>query len=123
MMKLILLVLMFPVFALAQSSPAPTSGVQGVILVGPVMGGPTREGTPDAKPLPEMEFVVKQGERVVTSFRTDQEGHFRVSLSPGHYSVVRKERNSAVGFYGPFEVEVGQGKMASVQWKCDSGIR
>lgn len=124
MMKSILSVLLtFPLFALAQSRPAPASGVQGVILVGPVMGGPTREGAPDAKPLPATEFVVKQGDRVVTSFRTDQEGHFQVSLGPGHYSVMRKEGNGAMGFYGPFEIEVGQGKMASVEWKCDSGMR
>ena len=59
------------------------AGVQGVILIGPVMGGPTREGAPEAKPLPEMEFVVKQGERVVTSFRTDQGGPLQGVVRPG----------------------------------------
>lgn len=123
MMKSILSVLLtFPLFALAQSSPAPASGVEGVILISPVMGGPTREGAPDAKPLPATEFVVQQGDRVVTSFRTDEKGHFKVSLGAGHYSVVRKEK-SAVGSYGPFEVEVSEGKMKSVQWRCDSGMR
>ncbi len=124
MMKPILFsLLLLPVLALAQSSPAPTSGVQGLILIGPVTGGPTRQGTPDAKALPETEFVVKQGDRVVTSFRTDKDGHFKVSLGPGHFSVMRKEGAGAVGFYGPFEVEVEKGKMENVEWKCDSGLR
>ena len=111
-----------PLLALAQSDPAPASGVEGSILISPVTGGPVRQGAADTKPLPATEFLVKQGDRVVTSFKTDAEGRFRVSLGPGHYSVVRKER-SAVGSYGPFEVEVAAGKMSTVQWKCDTGLR
>ncbi len=108
----------------AQSTPssAAGSGIEGSILISPVMGGPTRQGAVDAKPLPDTEFVVTQGDRVVTSFRTDQEGHFKVSLGSGHYRVVRKEK-SALGSYGPFAVDVSEGKMKTVQWKCDSGMR
>ncbi len=109
--------LALPGLALAQAS-----GLEGSILISPVMGGPTRQGAADAKPLPDAEFVVKQGETVVTSFRTDAEGHFSVSLGPGHYAVMKKE-SGAMGSFGPFEVEVAAGKMKSVQWKCDSGIR
>ena len=121
----LLLLLMSSALVLAQSSPALTaaSGVDGQISVSPVSGGPTRQGMPDAKPLPDVEFVVKQGDRVVTSFRTDSEGRFRISLGPGHYSIVRKEGNSAIGSFGPFEVDVTKAKMTSVQWKCDTGIR
>ncbi len=118
--QLLLALLLLPLLGVAQSSGE--SGIEGSILVSPVMGGPTRQGAPDAKPLPQTEFVVKQGESVVTTFQTDEQGHFRVSLGAGHYSVVKREKG-AMGFFGPFEVDVPSGKMKTVQWKCDSGIR
>jgi hypothetical protein len=80
-------------------------------------------GASDAKPLANMEFVVRQGDRAVTSFTTDDAGNFRVHLPPGHYSVAGTEEKRGSGFFGPFEVDVATGKMKSVQWKCDSGIR
>ncbi|MEO8439629.1 MAG: hypothetical protein ABI540_05340 [Spartobacteria bacterium] len=113
--------------ALAQT-PSPTfdfspTGISGVISISPIQGGPTRQETPDAKPLSEMAFEVKQGSREIKIFRTDDSGHFRVELAPGHYTIVRKDWKAAVGSYGPFEVEVAKGKMTNVEWKCDSGLR
>lgn len=116
----LLLLLALPGFALAQSS-APT-GLEGVILISPVMGGPIRPGGADAKPLAQTEFAVKQGDKVVATFTTDAQGHFKLSLGPGHYAVVKK-KPGAIGSYGPFEVEVAAGKMKTVEWKCDSGVR
>lgn len=122
MNQLIFLALLaFPALALAQQ-PAASAGLEGTILISPVMGGPTRQGASDSKPLPQTEFVVKQGDEVVASFRTDAQGRFRISLGAGHYSVVKKEKG-AMGSFGPFEVEVTAGKMKTVQWQCDSGIR
>ncbi len=121
MFKLILLALFaLPLLTLAQPA-APASGLEGSVVIGPVSGGPIRKDTPDSKPLPETDFVVKQGDKVVASFRTDAQGQFRVNLAPGHYSVVKKDKGH-VGFFGPFEAEVTSGKMRSVQWKCDSGL-
>jgi len=87
------------------------------------MGGPTRQGTPDSRPLANIAFEVKQGDRVITTFQTDGEGHFRQLLTPGQYTVVRKDLKSSIGHYGPFDVSVSPGKMTAVQWKCDTGIR
>lgn len=70
-----------------------------------------------------MDFEVRQGEGVIQSFRTDDLGQFRADLKPGHYTIIRKNWKSAVGFFGPFEVDVTQGKMKKVEWRCDSGIR
>jgi hypothetical protein len=115
-----------PLLALAQSpttpAPAVRSGLEGSIFISPVLGGPTRQGMPDAKPLPQIEFIVRQGDRVVTTFRTDDDGRFRVTLPPGRYTVERKDKMVS-GFYGPFQVEVAPATMKTVQWKCDSGIR
>ena len=112
-------------FAQAQPSPAgdDSTGVEGTISIAPIQGGPIRQGAPDSKPLARMAFEVKQAGRVVKSFQTGEQGEFHLILPPGHYTIVRKDRPSAVGFYGPFEVEVAPGKMKKVQWQCDSGLR
>ena len=107
----------------ATPSPGAANGIEGVISAGPVHGGPSRQGVADSRPLANMAFEVKQGARVIASFQTDDRGHFRVFLSPGHYTIKRKDYSSAVGSYGPFEVDVSQGKMVSVQWTCDTGLR
>jgi hypothetical protein len=117
----------FLCFAHAQMSPSPeasnNTGVEGTITMSPVMGGPTRQDTPDSKPLANVAFDVKQGDRVITSFQTDDQGHFRQPLAPGQYTISRKDVKSSIGFYGPFEVSVSSGKMTAVQWHCDTGIR
>jgi hypothetical protein len=101
------------------------SGIEGVILMGPTHGGPLREGTPDSKPLANIKFnVQREGEeKPVTSFTTDGEGKFRVAVPAGKYSVIRDGGKRGIGNYGPFEIEVAAGKMSSVQWHCDSGMR
>lgn len=111
--------------AQSQSTPGEkgSTGVAGIISISPVQGGPTRQGAPDSKPLGNMAFVVKQGDNVIKSFQTDSAGRFRVDLQPGHYTIVRKDWTGAIGSYGPFEVAVSEGKMTSVDWKCDSGLR
>ena len=108
-----------------KSTPAPdhVTGIEGTIAISPVQGGPTRQGVPDSRPLSHTTFEVKQGDRVITSFQTDEHGHFRLTLGPGHYVISRKDWKSAIGSYGPFEVEVNQGNMTAVSWTCDTGIR
>jgi hypothetical protein len=122
----ILLALCFGLAAPAQVPTAMTeaeTGIEGVISISPVQGGPTRQGIADSRPLANTSFVVKSGEHEVTSFETDGQGRFRVLLQPGHYVVSRKDWHAAVGSYGPFEVDVNKGRMTNVQWKCDTGIR
>jgi hypothetical protein len=99
------------------------TGIEGVIMISPAMPGPAREGMPDTKPVANVTWVVQTEKAVVASFNTDSEGRFRVSLPPGHYTVSRKEHMSRIGHYGPFEVDVAPGKMTTVEWKCDSGMR
>ena len=89
----------------------------------PIHGGPVREGARESAPLAHVNFQVKQGDKIISSFTTDDAGHFRVLVPAGHYSIVRKDRTAAIGAFGPFEVEVSAGKMASVNWQCDSGLR
>jgi hypothetical protein len=105
------------------SSPAAGTGIEGTILISPAQGGPTRQGASDSKALPNTAFIVQQGERTVASFVTDAQGAFRVSLPPGHYTIVKKDWKGGMGSFGPFAVDVIQGQLKSVQWTCDTGIR
>ena len=112
-------------FSLAQTQPTPDTrtGVEGVITVSPVHGGPARLGVPNSRPLTNTDFVVKNDKGPVTSFTTDDQGQFRVSLAPGHYTVSIKQRRGVIGRYGPFDVDVVAGQMTKVEWQCDTGMR
>jgi hypothetical protein len=105
------------------ASPEAQTGLEGSITLRNIAGGPVRVGVPNEKPLANITFVVKMGDTAVGSFTTDEQGRFRISLPPGHYSVSRKDWKSAVGFYGPFEVEVAGGVMKNVHWNCDTGLQ
>ena len=99
------------------------TGIEGLIMISPTQPGPIRADSPGSKPLTNTAFVVETQKGQVSSFTTDDQGHFRISLPPGHYRVSIKEKKHAIGHFGPFEVDVVPGKMANVQWECDSGIR
>lgn len=114
--------------SLAQSSsPTPLpllpSGFEGIITVGPVHGGPIQIGMPDSRPLAAVEFIVANEKGPVTSFTTDEHGHFRVSVEPGHYTVTKKDARRGIGRFGPFDAYVQAREMTKVEWNCDSGIR
>ena len=106
-----------------QTPSAGESGIEGVITISPANPGPTRIDAAASIPLADATFAVERNNDVVTSFVTDDQGRFRVSLQPGHYKISVKGRKSSIGRFGPFEVDVSPGKMTNVQWECDSGIR
>jgi hypothetical protein len=102
---------------------APTTGIEGVISIGPVHGGPARAGEADSAPLVKATFDVSSSAGTVASFETGDTGHFRVALAPGHYSIQRRGAKKKVGGCGPFEVEVPAEGFKKIQWNCDSGLR
>ena len=106
-----------------QTQSALETGIEGVITIGPVQAGPVRADAPSSRPLANTAFVVENQKGNVASFTTDENGHFRMPLAPGHYKVSLKQRTSTIGRYGPFEIDVVPGQMTKVQWQCDSGIR
>jgi hypothetical protein len=106
-----------------QTPSAGESGIEGIITISPANPGPTRVDAPASIPLANATFAVEKNNGEVTSFITDEQGRFRVSLPPSHYKISLKGRKSSIGHFGPFEVDVAPGKMTNVQWECDSGIR
>ena len=99
------------------------SGIQGIITISPARPGPVKIDAPGSVPLANATFVIEDNNREMASFTTDDQGHFRTALPPGHYKVSLKGRKSSIGRFGPFEVDVVSGRMTNVQWECDSGIR
>jgi hypothetical protein len=91
--------------------------------MGPVHGGPVRAGEADSAPLVKATFDVSSSAGAVASFETDDTGHFRVALAPGHYSIQPRGPKKKVGGCGPFEVEVPADGFKKIRWDCDSGMR
>ena len=111
----------------AETQPTPPpeagTGLEGSISLHTISGGPVKQGVPDSKPLANTTFDVKKGDLTVASFTTDDQGRFRISLPPGHYSISKKDWKSRVGFYGPFKVDIAAGQIKKVQWNCDTGMQ
>jgi hypothetical protein len=110
-------------FLPGQTQSGSETGIEGVITIDPTRPGPVRADAPSSRPLANTTFVVENQKGETTSFTTDDQGHFRTLLAPGHYKVSLKGRTSSIGRYGPFEVDVVAGQMTKVQWQCDSGMR
>ena len=106
----------------AQTPTQGPSGIEGVIMVSPSRPGPIRKDSPSAAPAGNLHFVVKKEDARVASFTTDAEGHFQISLPPGHYTVLREDPGARIGHW-QFEVDVVAGSIAKVNWTGDSGMR
>ena len=118
------LLLTFGSVSSGQMEPDRGTGIEGVITVSPIRPGRIRAGSdiPNAAPLPNAVFTVGNEKGVVTSFTTDRECRFRVSLKPGHYVIVLAEHRFPRPC-GPFEIDVESAKMTKVEWRCDTGMR
>jgi uncharacterized membrane protein YvbJ len=115
---------MSAVFSSAQAQSQSPTGIEGVITVSPIRPGPIRAGAyiPNRGPFANTTFVIQSEKATVSLFTTDDQGRFRVSLAPGHYTVSPKQQGDLAAA-GPFDVDVVAGKMTQVEWRCDSGMR
>jgi len=118
------LLLTYGSVSFGQIEPDRATGIEGVITVSPTRPGPIRAGSdiPNAAPLPNALFSVENEKGKVTSFTTDSQGRFRVSLKPGHYVIALAEHRFPRPC-GPFEIDVEPAKMTKVEWRCDTGMR
>lgn len=115
--------LLLLVAAIGCSNPASSSsdsGVQGTAVYGPTcpvqrVGGPSCE-----RPYSGV-IVFKQGGKQVATVRSAQNGAFRVSLSPGTYTV--GSNGTGFPFVKPLDVVVQPHDYTTITVMFDSGIR
>ena len=116
------LIALFAMTAVAETTPAATSGIEGTVLVSPSRPGPITKDGPSVAPVRNVQFLVKAGDATVKTFTTDSEGRFQVVLPPGHYVIVREGAAPRIGRWR-FEADVVAGQMTKVNWTADSGMR
>jgi hypothetical protein len=106
--------------AYATAGTTPASGLQGVVMRGPI-SPVCRAGVPCDAPA-RVTLVFSRSGAVKARVRTSAKGRFRVALRPGRYAVRTTER---VGMrpIEPRLVTVPAGRYASVTFHIDTGIR
>jgi hypothetical protein len=105
------------------ASPQPVTGIEGTVTISPIQGGPTKAGVPDSAPLADTSFIVETPAGKVATFKTDQQGRFRVELAPGKY-VIKIQRPQMKGpGCGLSDIEVTATGFKKVSLNCDTGIR
>ena len=104
-------------------NPEATSGIAGVVLIGPQCPVVTADD-----PCPDLPFaatiaVRDDAGRLVCLTRSGNDGHFRVGLPPGVYELVPENGEFELPYAQPQTVTVVAGRYAEVQVSYDSGIR
>lgn len=105
-------------------SQSGSSGIEGIVTIGPTCPGPVRIGDTECadKPYLASISILDSAGKPVTSVQTDKNGYYRIPLSAGKYTLV-PESTSALPFADKQEVEVLPGTYISVDIHYDSGMR
>lgn len=113
----------------APAKPVPsaerTSGIEGTIVLGPtcpVERFPQEPGCGDRPYQATVQVKTADGSTVVTEFKSDASGAFKVSLAPGTYLLV-PEQGKVFPRAGTQEVVVAQNAFTHVTIQYDSGMR
>ncbi len=111
------------------TKPAPpaarTSGIEGTIVLGPtcpVERFPQEPGCGDRPYQATVQVKTADGSTVVTEFKSDASGAFKVSLAPGTYLLV-PEQGKVFPRAATQEVVVAQNAFTHVTIQYDSGMR
>jgi hypothetical protein len=94
------------------------AGIRGLAVISPAC---PVEPCSVAEPPYEGSFVVRKGDNVVATVKTDSKGRFEVRLEPGAY--VLQSEAEALPLLKPVEVTVREHELTNVNLAFDSGIR
>ena len=116
-----ILIILLATCSFQEAAPA-ESGVEGQVYLGP-MCPLVQAGQPcPNQPYQTTLTVNGQDGRRITQVQTDQQGHFKVSLRPGSYSL-HPESPNAVSFAADQVFGVISGQFTQLTVTYDSGIR
>lgn len=104
---------------------AERSGVEGRVLAGPTCPVEIEASPCPARPVQTKVRVLaaSPGNTPVTTFRTEEDGTFRVPLDPGDYLLVPEIEDTGALFAKPTTVTVPADGFVQVDVFLDTGIR
>jgi hypothetical protein len=105
--------------------PSTRSGVEGRVLAGPTCPVEIEASPCPARPVQTTVRVLaaSPGNAAVTTFRTEEDGTFRVPLDPGVYLLVPAIEDTGALFAKPTNVTVPAEGYVRVDVFLDTGIR
>jgi hypothetical protein len=105
----------------ARSTPT-DSGIEGQVLIGPVCPVVIQGQECPDQPHQASLTILKFNGRVVKRFETNPQGHFRIPLAPGEYTL-RPESPNGMPYAGEQNFTVLPGQFTQIIVNFDSGIR
>jgi hypothetical protein len=100
------------------------TGIKGQVMMGPITPGPAVVGAADEAPFRAVFQVFDAESKLVTRFKSDENGNFTVPLPPGNYTIV-PDKSAPFPYPGQQRktVKVPEGGFADVVLRFDSGMR
>jgi hypothetical protein len=109
--------------AACASEPSMSSGIDGIVLYGPVCPVETVSSPcPDRPYQADVRIVERTSGRTVATVRSGDDGRFRIALEPGEYTL-QAVADTPIGGGKPVDVTVVAGEYVQVTVPVDSGIR
>ena len=102
--------------------PGAPQGIEGVALLGPLCPVQTEENPCPDRPYEAWVQVLSTAGRLVTRFRTGDDGRFRIGLRPGHY-ILAPESGDPFPAAREQAVDVAHGLYTEIVISFDTGIR
>ncbi len=102
------------------------SGIRGSVLLGPtcpVQRVPSDPACADKPYKATLSLTSADGSRVITTFTSDEEGNFSLSVTPGTYRIRSASSSSVWPRCASGDILVPPDVYAKVRVSCDTGIR
>ncbi len=109
--------------ASTQPSPALTSGIRGIVLLGPTCAAQPADASPCVTPYAAELVITDDNGSTVGKVMSGVDGHFEIALPPGNYQILPTPATGGVPFAIPVPVTVVADDYADVEIDYDSGIR
>ena len=103
-----------------------SGGISGIVLLGPicpVVKDPPEEECADKPFVTKLALTTSDQVRVIKEFSSDENGRFRVEVSPGEYAIRSAIAANVLPYCTSDIVKVNSGSYTETTVSCDTGIR